>query len=67
MTIHHNGTLAAEDWGPRHWVMPAASTAWLANKLLEFGVSLEEPEISSSLAGSQKRCLSNLVMNLSFL
>jgi 2-keto-4-pentenoate hydratase len=41
MTIHHNGTLAAEGLGTAALGHPATSTAWLANKLLEFGVSLE--------------------------
>jgi 2-keto-4-pentenoate hydratase len=41
MTIHHNGALAAEGLGSAALGHPAISTAWLANKLLEFGVSLE--------------------------
>jgi 2-keto-4-pentenoate hydratase len=45
MTIHHNGTLAAEGLGSAALGHPAASTAWLANKLLEFGVSLEPGDI----------------------
>jgi len=45
MTIRHNGAVAAE--GPASAVMghPAISTAWLANKLSEFGVSLEPGDI----------------------
>jgi 2-keto-4-pentenoate hydratase len=45
MTIHHNGTLAAEGLGAAALGHPATSTAWLANKLLEFGVSLEPGDI----------------------
>jgi 2-keto-4-pentenoate hydratase len=45
MTIHHNGTLAAEGLGSAALGHPAISTAWLANKLLEFGVSLEPGDI----------------------
>jgi 2-keto-4-pentenoate hydratase len=45
MTIHHNGELAAEGLGSAALGHPAASTAWLANKLLEFGVSLEPGDI----------------------
>jgi 2-keto-4-pentenoate hydratase len=45
MTIHHNGELAAEGLGSAALGHPAKSTAWLANKLLEFGVSLEPGDI----------------------
>jgi len=45
MTIHHNGELAAEGLGSAALGHPATSTAWLANKLLEFGVSLEPGDI----------------------
>jgi len=45
MTIHHNGQLAAEGLGSAALGHPAISTAWLANKLLEFGVSLEPGDI----------------------
>jgi 2-keto-4-pentenoate hydratase len=45
MTIHHNGTLTAEGLGSAALGHPATSTAWLANKLLEFGVSLEPGDI----------------------
>jgi 2-keto-4-pentenoate hydratase len=45
MTIHQNGTLAAEGVGAAALGHPATSTAWLANKLLEFGVSLEPGDI----------------------
>jgi len=45
MTIHHNGTLAAEGVGAAALGHPAISTAWLANKLLGFGVSLEPGDI----------------------
>jgi len=45
MTIHHNGALAAEGMGSAALGHPAISTAWLANKLLEFGVALEPGDI----------------------
>jgi 2-keto-4-pentenoate hydratase len=45
MTIKHNGELAAEGLGSAALGHPAISTAWLANKLLEFGVSLEPGDI----------------------
>lgn len=45
MTIHHNGEPAAEGLGSAALGHPAASTAWLANKLTEFGVSLEPGDI----------------------
>ncbi len=45
MTIHQNGSLAAEGAGSAALGHPAISTAWLANKLLEFGVSLEPGDI----------------------
>jgi len=45
MTIHHNGLFAAEGVGSAALGHPAISTAWLANKLLEFGVSLEPGDI----------------------
>ena len=45
MTIRHNGELAAEGQGAAALGHPAISTAWLANKLLEFGVSLEPGDI----------------------
>jgi 2-keto-4-pentenoate hydratase len=45
MTIHHNGTLAAEGVGAAALGHPALSTAWLANKLSEFGVSLEPGDV----------------------
>jgi 2-keto-4-pentenoate hydratase len=45
MTIHHNGALAAEGLGSAALGHPAASTAWLANKLHEFGISLEPGDI----------------------
>ena len=45
MTIHHNGALAAEGVGSAALGHPAISTAWLANKLLEFGVSLEPGDV----------------------
>lgn len=45
MTIHHNGELAAEGVGAAALGHPAASTAWLANKLLEFGIALEPGDV----------------------
>jgi 2-keto-4-pentenoate hydratase len=45
MTIRHNGELVAEGLGSAALGHPATSTAWLANKLLQFGVSLEPGDI----------------------
>ena len=45
MTIRYKGELAAEGMGSAALGHPATSTAWLANKLLEFGVSLEPGDI----------------------
>lgn len=45
MKILHNGTLAAEGVGAAALGNPVLSTAWLANKLLEFGVNLEPGDI----------------------
>ena len=45
MTIHHNGQLAAEGLGSAALGHPARSMAWLANKLLQYGVSLEPGDI----------------------
>jgi 2-keto-4-pentenoate hydratase len=45
MTIRHNGVPAAEGVGSAALGHPATSTAWLANKLVEFGVSLEPGDI----------------------
>ncbi len=45
MTIHHNGAAAAEGTGSAALGHPAKSTAWLANALSEFGVSLEPGDI----------------------
>jgi 2-keto-4-pentenoate hydratase len=45
MTIRHNGVTAAEGLGSAVLGNPAISTAWLANKLLEFGVSLEPGDV----------------------
>jgi 2-keto-4-pentenoate hydratase len=45
MTILQNGMLAAEGVGAAALGHPATSTAWLANKLLEFGVSLAPGDI----------------------
>jgi 2-keto-4-pentenoate hydratase len=45
MTIHHHGDLAAEGLGSAALGHPTRSTAWLANKLLQYGVSLEPGDI----------------------
>jgi 2-keto-4-pentenoate hydratase len=45
MTIRHNGELAAQGLGSAALGHPAASTAWLANKMVEFGVALEPGDI----------------------
>jgi 2-keto-4-pentenoate hydratase len=45
MTIQHNGVPAAEGVGAAALGHPAVATAWLANKLLEFGVALEAGDI----------------------
>ena len=45
MTIRHNGAVAAEGVGAAALGHPAASTAWLANALLQYGVSLEPGDI----------------------
>ena len=45
MTIHHSGEFAAQGLGSAALGHPATSTAWLANKLLEFGVSLQPGDI----------------------
>jgi 2-keto-4-pentenoate hydratase len=45
MSIYHDGVLAAEGQGAAALGHPAISTAWLANKLSEFGVALEPGDI----------------------
>ncbi len=45
MKITHNGDLAADGLSTAAFGHPAKSTAWLANKLLEFGVSLEPGDV----------------------
>jgi 2-keto-4-pentenoate hydratase len=45
MRIRQNGEVAAEGVGSAALGHPARSTAWLANKLLEFGVSLEPGDV----------------------
>ncbi len=45
MTIHQNGELAAEGLGSAALGHPAVSTAWLANKLLEFGEALQPGDV----------------------
>jgi 2-keto-4-pentenoate hydratase len=45
MKIRHNGAHAAEGLGSAALGHPAKSTAWLANKLFEFGVSLEPGDV----------------------
>lgn len=55
MAIHHNGVLAAEGVGAAALGSPARSTAWLANKLSEFGIGLEPGDII--LSGGLTRML----------
>ena len=45
MTVHHNGTLAAEGVATAALGHPVKSVAWLANKLLERDASLEPGDI----------------------
>ena len=45
MTIEQNGAPAAQGVGGAALGHPAASTAWLANKLHEFGVALEPGDV----------------------
>lgn len=45
MTIHHNGALAAKGTGAAALGSPARSTAWLVNKLTEFGIELAPGDI----------------------
>jgi 2-keto-4-pentenoate hydratase len=45
MTINKNGVPAAEGVGAAAMGHPAASVAWLANKLSEFGVSLQPGDV----------------------
>lgn len=45
MTIRLNGALAAEGVGSAALGHPATSTAWLANKLVELGLSLEPGDV----------------------
>lgn len=45
MKILHNGDLAAEGLSSAAFGHPAGSTAWLANKLLEFGIALEPGDV----------------------
>ncbi len=45
MTIDHNGERAAEGTGAAVLGSPLLSCTWLANKLLEFGVSLEPGDV----------------------
>lgn len=45
MRISHNGAPAGEGLGSAVLGNPATSAAWLANKLLEFGVSLEPGDV----------------------
>ena len=45
MAIRHNGAPAAEGLGAAALGHPAASTAWLVNKLAQFGVGLEPGEV----------------------
>lgn len=45
MTIHKNGLQVAEGVGAAAMGHPAVSVAWLANKLSEFGVSLQPGDV----------------------
>jgi 2-keto-4-pentenoate hydratase len=45
MTIAQNGQMVAEGVGAAVLGSPAISCAWLANKLLEFGVSLQPGDV----------------------
>jgi 2-keto-4-pentenoate hydratase len=45
MSVLHNGVKAGEGVGSAVLGNPALSAAWLANKLLEFGISLEAGDI----------------------
>jgi len=45
MRISHNGAPAGEGLGSAVLGNPAHSAAWLANKLLQFGVSLEPGDV----------------------
>jgi len=45
MTVHQNGELVAEGLSSAALGSPLRSTAWLANKLLQYGVSLEPGDI----------------------
>ncbi len=45
MSIHHNGELAATGTGAAALGHPARSTAWLANKLLEYGSPLQPGDV----------------------
>jgi 2-keto-4-pentenoate hydratase len=45
MTITQNGQMAAEGVGAAVLGSPLISCTWLANKLLEFGVSLQPGDV----------------------
>ncbi len=45
MTLEKNGELVNSGTGAEVWGNPAAAVAWLANKLSEFGIGLEEGNI----------------------
>jgi 2-keto-4-pentenoate hydratase len=45
MTVRHNGALAGEGLGSAVLGNPAIAAAWLANKLLDYGVSLEPGDV----------------------
>jgi 2-keto-4-pentenoate hydratase len=53
MKIHLNGELAAEGLGSAALGHPANATAWLANKLFQFGVTLSRGDIVISGAVSK--------------
>ena len=45
MVVRHNGEVAAEGMGKAALGHPAKSTAWLANKLYQFGVTLKPGDV----------------------
>src|SRR5262249_26330204 len=45
MSVRHNGVLAGEGMGSAVLGNPAIAAAWLANKLLDFGVTLEPGDV----------------------
>jgi 2-keto-4-pentenoate hydratase len=56
MTIEKSGVLVGSGTTAEVWGNPAASVAWLANKLSQFGMALEAGQIVMS--GAVTACLS---------